>query len=107
PKTAPRGLVFLLSDAGGLTPRDRARLDAIAEAGAIAVGVDADAYLANLAKAEPGCLILFRDAEHLSRQLQREHPGPLYRVPIVAGEGLGGALAGRIVVQSPLQTVGG
>jgi type IV secretory pathway VirJ component len=107
PKTPPRGLVFLFSDAGGLKPRDRARLEAIAGAGAIAVGVNADAYLANLAKAEPGCLILFRDAEHLSRQLQREHPGPLYRVPVVAGEGLGGALAGRIVAQSPLQTVGG
>src|SRR6185437_6256578 len=73
----------------------------------IAVGVDVDAYLANLAKAEPGCLILFRDAEHLSRQLQRQHPGPLYRVPVVVGEGLGGTLAGRIVAQSPLQTVGG
>ncbi|HXT05666.1 MAG TPA: AcvB/VirJ family lysyl-phosphatidylglycerol hydrolase [Roseiarcus sp.] len=107
PKTAPRGLVILLSDAGGLKPRDHARLDAIAGAGAIAVGVDVDAYLANLAKAEPGCLILFRDAEHLSRQLQRQHPGPLYRVPVVVGEGLGGTLAGRIVAQSPLQTVGG
>jgi len=28
-------------------------------------------------------------------------------VPIVAGEGLGGALAGAIVAQPPLQTVGG
>jgi type IV secretory pathway VirJ component len=107
PKTAPRGLVILFSDAGGLKPRDRARLDAIADAGAIAVGVNVDDYLSHLAKAEPGCLILFRDAEHLSRQLQREHPGPLYRVPVVAGEGLGAALAGRIVAQSPLQTVGG
>jgi type IV secretory pathway VirJ component len=107
PATAPRGLVILFSDAGGLKPADRARLEAIAAAGAIAVGVDADAYLAHLEQAEPGCLILFRDAETLSRELQREHPGPLYRVPVVAGEGLGGALSGRIVEQSPLQTVGG
>ena len=34
-------------------------------------------------------------------------PTPQYRVPIVAGEGLGGAIASRIVAQSPLQTVGG
>ena len=106
PQVAPRGLVFLFSDAGGLKAGDRARLAAIASEGAIAVGVDSDAYLARLATAEPGCLILFRDAEHLSRQVQRAHPGPLYRVPIVAGEGLGGALASRIVAQSPLQTVG-
>jgi len=107
PAGAPRGLVILFSDKGGLEPSDRARLQAIAKAGAIAVGVNTSAYLANLAQDAPGCLSLFEDAEALSRELQREHPAALYRVPIVAGEGLGGALAGAIVAQSPLQTVGG
>ena len=90
-----------------LEPRDRTRLEAIADAGAIAVGVNTMTYLRNLSHAEPGCLLLFRDAETLGRQLQREHPTTQYRVPIVAGEGIGGALASRIVAQSPLQTVGG
>jgi type IV secretory pathway VirJ component len=108
PSTPPIGLVILFSGAGGFKAPDRARLAEIADAGAIAVGVDTDAYLRNLAKeAEPGCLYLFRDAEGLSRELQREHPTTQYRVPIVAGEGRGGALASRIVAQAPLQTVGG
>jgi type IV secretory pathway VirJ component len=105
PSSSPRGLVLLLSDAAGLQPRDHARLEALAAAGAIAVGVDSRTYLRNLAKAEPGCLFLFRDAERLSRELQREHPTAQYRVPIVVGFGLGGALASRIVAQAPLQTV--
>ena len=107
PASPPNGLVILFSDTTGLQPRDLARLQAVAAAGAIAVGVNSQTYLRNLSSAEPGCLYLFRDAEALSRELQREHPGPQYRVPIVAGEGLGGALASRIVAQSPLQTVGG
>src|SRR5271163_1828615 len=105
PSTPPIGLVILFSGAGGFKAPDRARLAEIADAGAIAVGVDTDTYLRNLAKAEPGCLYLFRDAEGLSRELQREHPTTQYRVPVVAGEGLGGALASRIVAQAPLQTV--
>jgi len=107
PISPARGLVILFSDSEGLQPRDRTRLEAIANAGAIAVGVDTRAYLRNLSHAEPGCLLLFRDAETLGRQLQREHPTTQYRVPIVAGEGLGGALASKIVAQSPLQTVSG
>ena len=107
PSREPSGFVILFSDKGGLKPNDRMRLEAIAKAGAIAVGVDTDAYVADLDKADPGCLRLYSDAETLSRELQREHPAAQYRVPIVAGEGLGGALAGAIVAQSPLQTVGG
>ena len=107
PSSSPRAVVILFSDGDGLQPRERKRLDAIAEAGAIAVGVNSAAYFRNLAHAEPGCLELFSDAETLSRELQREYPTPQYRVPVVVGEGVGGALASRIVAQSPLQTVGG
>jgi type IV secretory pathway VirJ component len=108
PPSTPRGLAILFSNGEGLQPADRARLAAAAASGAIAVGVDSAAYLRNLAHTdEVGCLYLFRDAEALSRELQREHPAAQYAVPVVAGEGLGGALAGLIVGQSPLQTVGG
>jgi type IV secretory pathway VirJ component len=107
PSSSPRAVVILFSEGDGLQPRERKRLDAIAEAGALAVGVNSAAYLRNLSHAEPGCLHLYPDAETLSRELQREHPTAQYRVPVVAGEGVGGALASRIVAQSPLQTVGG
>jgi type IV secretory pathway VirJ component len=97
--------VILFSDRDGLQPRDRIRLEAIANAGAIAVGVDTLTYLRNVSRAEPGCLMLYRDAEILGRELQRQHPTTQYRVPIVAGEGLGGALANKIIAQAPLETV--
>jgi type IV secretory pathway VirJ component len=107
PQAEPRGLVILFSAGEGLQAADRARLAAIAAAGAIAVGVDSAAYLRNLERAKPGCLNLVDDAEALSRELQREHPAALYRVPLVAGEALGGALADLTIIQAPLQTVGG
>jgi type IV secretory pathway VirJ component len=107
PSSSAHGLAILFSTGEGLQPSDRARLAALADSGAIAVGVDSAAYLRNLAQAKPGCLKLFEDAEALSREVQRERPMAQYRVPIVAGEGLGGALASRVVGQSPLQTVGG
>ena len=105
PAAPARGFVILFSDVTGPTTRDRARLAAIAKAGAIAVGVDTAAYLRHAAQAPPGCLSLYSDAEVLGRQLQRQHPTDQYRIPIVAGEGLGGALASRIVAQAPLETV--
>ncbi len=105
PAAPARGFVILFSDVGGRTPRDRTRLEAIAKGGAIAVGVDTTTYLRNVAHAAPGCLSLYRDAEILGRELQRQHPTDQYRIPIVAGQGLGGALASRIVAQAPLETV--
>lgn len=107
PNGPPRGYVVLFSDAGGWTPDDQARLDAIAGAGAITVGVDTDAYLARVASSDPRCAQLVGDTEGLSRQLQREHAGAEYFYPIVAGVGKGGAVAGAIIGQAPDRTLGG
>ena len=86
---------------------DQARLDAIATAGAIAVGVDTDAYLARVASSDPRCAQLVGDTEGFSRQVQREHSGAEYFFPIVAGVGKGGAVAGAILAQAPDATLGG
>jgi type IV secretory pathway VirJ component len=106
PVSAPRGYVVLFSDAGGWTAKDDSRLDAIAKAGALAVGVDTDAYLDRAASFDPRCLQLLGDAEGLSRQLQRERPGSEYFFPVLAGVGRGGALVGAILAQAPKATVG-
>ena len=107
PAGAPRGYVVLFSDAGGWNARDDARLAAIAKAGALAVGVDTDSYLKRAADSDPRCLQLLGDAEALSRQLQREHPGAEYFFPLLAGTGRGGALVGEILAQAPPATIGG
>jgi type IV secretory pathway VirJ component len=107
PEGPPRGYVVLFSDAGGWTRDDEARLRAIAAVGAIAVGVDTDAYLARVASSDPRCFQLVGDAEGFSRQVQREHAGAEYFYPIVAGVGKGGAVAGAILAQAPDRTLGG
>ncbi|HEY3721158.1 MAG TPA: AcvB/VirJ family lysyl-phosphatidylglycerol hydrolase [Roseiarcus sp.] len=107
PTGTPRGYVVLFSDAGGWTPADQVRLDSLAGAGALAVGVDTDAYLARVATEEARCDQLVGDVEGLSRRLQREHGGAEYFFPILAGVGEGGALAGAIMAQTPPATLGG
>ncbi len=107
PEGPPRGYVVLFSDAGGWTPDDQARLDAISKIGAIAVGVDTDAYLGRVAASDPRCAQLIGDTEAFSRKVQREHAGAEYFYPLVAGVGKGGAVAGAIVAQAPDRTVGG
>lgn len=107
PAGTPRGYVVLFSDAGGWTPADQARLEALAAAGALAVGVDTDAYLARVASVDAACDQLVGDTEGLSRQLQREHAGAEYFFPILTGVGKGGALAGAILAQAPARTLGG
>ena len=107
PNGTPRGYVVLFSDAGGWTSDDQARLDAIAGLGAIAVGVDTDAYLARVASSDTRCAQFIGDTEGFSRQVQREHAGAEYFYPIVAGVGKGGALAGAIIAQAPNRTLGG
>jgi type IV secretory pathway VirJ component len=99
PPGPPRGLTFLFSDAGGWKPADEARLKAVAATGAIAVGVDTDAYLARVEAGAETCLLLFDDADALSRQLQRETADSDYFAPILAGVGKGAALAAAIVTQ--------
>src|ERR1700722_4638091 len=107
PTGTPRGYVVLFSEAGGGTPADQVRLDSLAGAGALAVGVDTDVYLARVASEVAPCDQLVGDVEGLSRQLQREHGGAEYFFPILTGVGKGGALAGAILAQTPPATLGG
>jgi type IV secretory pathway VirJ component len=102
-----RGYVVLFSDAGGWSNDDQSALEELARQGALAVGVDTDAYLARVASVPANCDQLVGDVEGLSRQLQREHAGAEYYFPILAGIGEGGALAGAILAQSPANTVDG
>ncbi len=92
--------------AGGLPPI-RSGSNSLAGAGALAVGVDTDVYLARVASEVAPCDQLVGDVEGLSRQLQREHGGAEYFFPILTGVGKGGALAGAILAQTPPATLGG
>ena len=102
-----RGYVVLFGDPAG--PRGNAREDIadLTKAGALVVQVDTRAYLANLRRDAKPCDQLVGDAEALSRQLQRLHPAPDYRFPILAGTGQGGTLAYATLAQAPNNTLSG
>jgi len=103
--------VVYFSGRGGWHTADRAVLDAIAGAGAIAVGVDLDNYYHNIgadpyAKRRP-CDVLVGDVEGLSRQLQHRLQADTYYFPILTGAGEGGALALQVLGQAPDNTLAG
>ena len=111
----PRGrataYVVYFSGQGGWHTVDQAALDAIAGAGAIAIGVDLDSYYHNVG-ADPyakrrRCDVLVGDVEGLSRQLQHRLQADTYYFPILAGAGEGGALALQVLGQAPDNTLAG
>ncbi len=102
-----RGYVVFFSDRGGWTEADQKALAALADEGALAVGVDTDAYLAKIKPGGDKCDQLVGDAEMLSRQLQKEHAGAEYSFPILVGIGQGGTLAGATLAEAPVNTLTG
>jgi type IV secretory pathway VirJ component len=102
-----RGVVLLFSDHGGLVDADRNAAAALAKSGALVAEIDSDAYLARLDALGEACHFLIPDIEKLSRQLQRTHHGATYHAPILAGRGLGGALAEAALVQAWPATIAG
>jgi type IV secretory pathway VirJ component len=112
PSGAILGYVAFFSDEKGWSADDDRALSAIARTGALAVGVDAKVYLANLrAGGNPvqrnGCADIYQDVEDLSRQVQQRHPSAFYNPPLVAGVGEGGAIAYAALVQAPADFVSG
>ena len=107
PEGEMRGLVLLFADHGAPATADDAAAAKLAAAGALVVEVDTDLYLAGLDKLPDKCFNLGGDIEGLSRQLQHDRAYPTYRSPILAGIGLGGALAEAALAQVPSATFAG
>ncbi|MEK0082234.1 virulence factor family protein [Benzoatithermus flavus] len=112
PEGEPRGLVFLLSDADGLTPGLEAAATKLAgELGVIVAPVDLPGSLRRLeAEAESDgseCLYLVGDIEEASQRIQAQGKRERYLTPIVAGTGAGAAVAYVALAQSPDATIDG
>lgn len=107
PNDEIRGYVVFFSDRGGWTPGDERILRKIADAGAIAVGVDLDSYLRQIANATEKCNQLVGDVEKLSRSLQHDYSGRQYYFPILTGVGAGGTVADNTLPQAPVNTLSG
>jgi hypothetical protein len=103
-----RGFVVLFSDAAGWTSALDVVAAALAQEGALVVGVDLPSYLKTLdTHLTRACHDGVGDIESISRRLQRERGNASYLTPIVAGVGEGGALAAVLLAQAPAVTIAG
>ncbi|MGR6431174.1 virulence factor family protein [Rhizobium sp. PAMB 3174] len=99
-------MVFLISGQDGWSAADDKRSQALVADGAAVVGIDYKAYMASLAKDDGDCIYMISDIESLSQQVQRAIGNTNYHLPILAGEGAGGALVLAMIAQSPFATIG-
>ena len=100
PQGAPRGFVLLLSAGSGWTSRLDRAARALAGEGAMVAGIDTAQLRTALSKDGGDCVFPDGDLENLSHYLQGYSQLPTYLVPIVIGEGSGGALAYALLAKS-------
>lgn len=101
------GTVFLLSSEAGWGEAEAALAARLRHANAVVVGIDLPAYLAALDAKGQDCVYLVADFERLSHALKRSTGAEVFHAPILAGLGMGGALAIDVLSQTPADTLGG
>ncbi|CAM2183576.1 Bacterial virulence domain-containing protein [Paraburkholderia sacchari] len=108
PAGAMRGFAVLFSAGEHWSAADQTRADALAQHGALVVGVDTKRYASNLAAVKnETCHKLYSDAEALSHQLERQQASNQYFAPIAIGSGEGALIAQRMLSQAPANTMAG
>lgn len=100
PQGAPRGFVLLLSGSSGWSSGLDRTARALAGDGAMVAGIDTAQLRTVLSKDGGDCVFPDGDLENLSHYLQGYSQLPTYLVPIVIGEGSGGALAYALLAKS-------
>lgn len=96
-----RDFVLVFSDQTGIDQADRDEVAGLAKAGALVAEIDSAQYLKRLDADTESCHDLTRDIEAVSREVQKAGPSNSYHLPILAGKGLGGALAEAALAQAP------
>ena len=108
PAGAMRGFAVLFSAGEHWNAADQTRADALAQHGALVVGVDTARYATNLAAVKnETCHKLYSDAEALSHQIERQQASTQYFAPIAIGSGEGALIAQRMLSQAPANTMAG
>lgn len=107
PEGPAQAVVVLFSDADGWSAPERAEAARLRAHGAAVVGVDAARLLPALDRRGAECVYLVSDIERLGREIRRETGASAFDPPLVAGLGLGGALALDILSQTPHATLRG
>lgn len=106
PEDEPTGLVFLFSGEQGLTPELKATAERLAhELAVIVAPVDLPAFLGRQSAEDRDCLYVVSDIEEASHRIQKGSSH--YLSPILAGTGMGAALAYAALAQAPDATLDG
>ena len=108
PEGEIRGLVFLFSDRTGWNADLDRAAQRLSGLGAAVLEVDLPVYVANLGRSDDrDCHYLISEVEETSKRLQRDLGLEHYLSPILAGTGMGSALAYAALGQAPAATVAG
>ena len=101
-----RDVVVLFSDRGGWGTASNGIATALAQSGALVLGVDLPSYLNRLDQhSNESCHRAVADIDFVGPQIEREQGIKSYLTPVVAGVGEGGTLAEAILAQAPPVTI--
>ena len=107
PEGDPQGLVFLFSDETGPTAELTQAAAQLATLGLIVAPVALRPFLDRQDIPDQDCLYLVSDIEEASRRIQAAGGRGHYLTPIVAGTGMGAAVAYAAMAQAPDATLAG
>jgi type IV secretory pathway VirJ component len=107
PAGEPKELVFLFSGREGPTAEFTSAVDRLVALGLIVAPVALEPFLARQDALGRQCLYLVSDLEEASRRIQAAGGRERYLTPIVAGTGMGAAVAYAALAQAPDATLAG
>jgi len=97
----PKGIVLLVSGAGGWTDDLSAIARQIADQDYVVAGIDFNAWLVRIDRSEAACIDLSADFDRLNRWLEGRYPPATHLPPIPLGYGAGAALTYAALAQAP------
>jgi len=107
PSASPSSVVLFMSGDGGWNQGVVEMAKALAEQGALVLGVNTPKYVASLVRARDACNYPAGDFEALSQYAQKKLALPRYLVPVLVGYSSGATLAYATLVQAPVDTFRG
>jgi type IV secretory pathway VirJ component len=99
--------VVLVSDKDGWTPREESLATALADDGALVLGVDLPAYLKQMESIDDKCSLPDSHFEEMIHWMQRNQNLQKYIYPIVIGDGAGATFAYALDAKAPAGTYAG
>jgi|SRR5579885_186237 len=107
PAGPPKRSVLIFSDHGGFGGAARDYAQGLAQEGSFVVGIDLDAYLAQLESLKDTCSFPAGHVEEMAHWMERHVDMPTYQPPYVVGLGAGADFAYAMSVQAPSGTFAG